>query len=93
MGRRGVSRARRSDTPERAAGAGYDVAAHEVQELCGRRSQAQEHDEGAGASEGRASVPYPETYLWICKSEIPWVAEEPPGVVRGVRAGELIPTP
>src|ERR1019366_5205176 len=72
---------------------GHDFAPDEIQERCGRRGEAEEHDEGARAGEGGTPVPHSEADLWIYQSALSRDQEKPPMVVRGLRAGEPLPTP
>src|ERR1035437_3980424 len=93
MGRRRLSRADGSDSSGRAPGAGYDQPPDQVQELYRRSSQAQEYDQGQSQVQGGASISYSEAYLRIYKGALPGLVEEPPVALRGLRAGEPVPTP
>jgi Transposase DDE domain len=60
-----------------AAPAGHDKPPDQVQELCGRASQAQEHDQGQRQVQGRASVPQLEARLRIYEGALSGPEEEP----------------
>jgi len=56
MGKRRLSGPDRSHQTGRSARPGHDLQADQVQELCGRRGQAEEHDQAQGAGQGGACL-------------------------------------
>jgi hypothetical protein len=72
---------------------GHDLPPHQVQELCGRRSQAQEQDQVASQDQGRASVPDTEAHLRFRQGEIPGLEEESQPAMRLLRAGKPLSAP
>jgi IS5 family transposase len=49
----------------RSSRSGHDMPSHQVQELCGRRGPAQEHDQVQSPSESGTSLPDTEAHLWL----------------------------
>src|SRR5258708_37571069 len=93
MGRWRLSGPDESDQGGRSQGPGHDLPQDEVQELRGRRSQAEEYDQVARQSEGRTRVPHPETRLRLRQGEIPRDREEPSPALRELRPDQSVPPP
>src|ERR1019366_2150299 len=93
MGRWRLSGPERRHPRSRAQGTGYDLPPDQIQELCWRRGQAQEHNQGSSESQGRASVSHLEARLRIYQGALSGHPEKPPMALRGLRASEPIPAP
>src|ERR1039458_7495765 len=91
VGRSGVSRAERSDSSARAAGAGLHAQTVSLQGPHRRSGTSQEPDQVAGAVQGRARVRGDEAEIRFCESALSWTVEERQPSVHDLRAGEPVP--
>ena len=74
----------------RAPGAGHDQPSRENQGRCGRRREAQESREGAGAREGGVAVSRVEARLWIYEGALSRFEEESRMAVRGFCSSQYL---